>query len=263
MNSNIPVYSNGKPFLGFRLPAAQIFTDYSPSNDINAYIQAITGLEGGQQRKLLQSPHGTELLGLAAKYQLADSLSNLAYSGYQSRASCQRDSDCGSDQVCFTFNNRTYGSQQGPTCSDVVYPEIELGNKYNNGKPLRQSSDSCKTEQDCKGIDKFSKKPKKSMTCDHYYRGETYEDYGMCEVHYENKGRIYTLKQPPGWSLPLQEELQKCESDPDCGPTGINGWVRCKKAGDGNSYCVWPGQTDTQNPRDLISESPVGLSKIR
>lgn len=253
---SIPLFSNGKPFLGFRLPASQTFTDYSPSNDINSYIRSITGLEGSQQRKLLQSSHGTELLGLAARYQLADSISNLAFSGYQARASCQQDSDCGSDQVCFTFNNKTNNAQQGPTCSDAVYPEIELGNKYNNGKPLRQSSDPCKTEQDCRGIDIFSGQPKRSMTCNHYFRGETYEDTGMCQVHYYNKGRVFTLKQPPGWSLPLQEKLTQCESDSDCGPTGINGWVRCKKSGDNNNYCVWPGQTDTQNPRDLINVNP-------
>ena len=62
--SSPPTYDNGSIFLGYKVPGSQTFTSFSPSSDINAYLQAITGLSGYQQRQLLQSPNGTEVLNL-------------------------------------------------------------------------------------------------------------------------------------------------------------------------------------------------------
>lgn len=261
--SKPPMYSNGTPFLGYKLPAAQTFTSFSPSNDMNAYLNAITGMSGWKQRQLLQSRHGTEILNQAANGQLTDAVSNMVFPGYHSRASCQTDSDCGTGQTCYTFNDQVFGAQQGPTCSDTVYPEIMLGNQFNNGKPLRQYSNYCMSDTDCKKIDEYTGKAKKGMMCNHFYKGPNlFEDIGMCQVEYESGGRRYTLQQPPGWKMPIQEKLHECETNSDCGESGVNGWSRCVKSGDNKSYCVWPGQTNIPHPSELKTDIKFpGMSK--
>jgi hypothetical protein len=242
--SHSPTFQDGSPFLGFRLPAAQTFTSYSPSNDVNTYLQAVTGRGGWKQRQLLQSDHGTEILSKAVKNQLNEAVSNLDFPGYHHKASCQRDTDCSDGQLCYVFNDQVLGSQHGPVCSDVVYPEISLGNRFNQGIPLRQHSNFCESDKECSGKDKYTGKPKKGMKCNHYNKGPSMRsDIGMCQVEYESKGDRFFLEQPPGFTMPMNEPLQQCNSDIDCGPTGINGWTRCKKAGDKNSYCTWSGQT--------------------
>ena len=247
-DSHSPTFQDGSPFLGFRLPAAQTFTSYSPSNDVNSYLQAITGKGGWKQRQLLQSNHGTNILSRAVRNQLDNSVSNLAFPGYHSRSSCQRDTDCASGQLCYTFNDQVFGAQQGPVCSYTVYPEISLGNQFNKGIPLRQHNNFCMSDKECTGKDEFTGKSKQGMKCNHYIKGSSMrEDIGMCQVEYESKGKRFFLQQPPGMKMPMNEPLQTCKSDIDCGDTGINGWTRCQESGDGNSYCTWAGQTFRQN----------------
>jgi len=259
--SKPPTYDNGGLFLGFKVPAAQTFTNFSPPSDLNAYLNAISGLSGFEQRQLLQSKSGTEVLGQAASGKLSDNTSFLGIQTFPSKASCQTDSDCGSNQVCYTFNELTFGPQQGPTCTNTVYPEIMLGNEYNNGKPLRQESNFCYTDQDCKGIDKWTGKPKVGMSCNHYYKGPSiYSDNGLCQVNYESNGRRFYLNTPPGWVFPLNQKLTTCKSQADCGLTGINGWTRCVGGSeDGDKYCVWPGQTGTPSPKSLMGVTPRGI----
>jgi hypothetical protein len=257
-----PTYANGSPFLGYKLSGGQTFTSYSPSTDMNAYLQAITGMSGWKQRQLLQSKHGTEILNKAANGQLSDSISNMAFPGYHSRASCQQDTDCGDNQVCYTFNEQVSGPMQGPTCSPTVYPEIKLGNEFNNGKPLRQYSNYCTSDTDCQGVDKYTGNPKKGMVCNKQYKGPgVFERTGMCQVEYESGGLRYFLKQPPGWAIPLQTELKECNSQGDCGDTGIDGWSRCVSGSyDGKKYCTWPGQTHTPDPKELYKlDSPSNI----
>jgi len=255
--SHFPTFSNGSPFLGFKTPGDQTFTSFSPSSDMNAYLQAVTGMSGHEQRNLLQSRHGTQILSQAASGKLADSVAYLDSSTYHSRASCTQDADCPEKQVCSTFNDQVFGASQGPTCSPVVYPEVELGNKNNKGVPLRQYSNYCLSDNDCKGIDEFSGKPKHGMACDHLYQGpEMYSETGICKVQYESKGKRYNLSVPSGWTIPLNEKLTTCEKDSDCGLTGIDGWSRCTKAGNGNSYCLFPGKTETLGPSELNKLSP-------
>lgn len=261
--SNPPRFDNGSTFLGYRVPAGQTFTSYSPDSDNNAYLQAITGLSGYKQRQLLQSGVGTEILNQSVNGRDSNALSYLGLPGFQSKASCQQDADCGNGQICYIFNEQTFGAQQGPTCSPSVFPEVSLGNSFNKGKPLRQYSNYCQTEQDCQGVDEFSGKPKIGMTCNHYYKGPSqFEKTGLCQVQYESKGRRYHLKTPPGWTQPLNDPLRECKTQADCGPSGINGWVRCVGGSDdGKKYCVWPGKTYIPNPKDLKGEIPQGMKR--
>lgn len=260
--SSPPTYDNGSMFLGYKVPGGQTFTSYSPSSDINAYLQAITGLSGWQQRQLLQSSSGTQVLNQAANGQTTDSVSYMGLPGFHSRASCQTDSDCASDQICYAFNEQVFGPQQGPTCSPTVYPEIILGNALNNGKPLRQYTNYCYTDEDCQGIDQFTGKKKQGMTCNHYYKGPSiFEKNGICQVQYESNGKRYFLKTPPGWVMPLNQKLKECNVQSDCGPGGINGWQRCVGGSDdGKKYCTWPGQTYTPNPKELQNFVPAGIT---
>jgi hypothetical protein len=144
----------------------------------------------------------------------------------------------------------------------MVYPEVLLGNALNNGKPLRQESNYCYTDEDCQGIDKFTGKRKQGMSCNHYYKGPSiYEKNGLCQVQYENKGRRYFLKTPPGWTMPLNQKLNECNVQSDCGVGGINGWFRCVGGSDdGKKYCVWPGQTYTPSPKELSGITPSGMA---
>jgi hypothetical protein len=256
-----PTFDNKGDFLSFKQPAASTFTSFSPASDVNAYLQAITGLSGWKQRNLLQSKYGTEILNQAANGSQTDSISYLRVPGFHSKAACQTDSDCSSGQTCYTFNSQTFGPQQGPTCSDTVYPEVLLGNVYNQGAPLRQHSNSCYTDDDCKGIDQLSGQDKHGMQCNHNYKGPNiFEKSGLCQVQYESNGRRYFLQQPPGWKMPLQEDLQECSSQADCGPSGVNGWSRCSAgAADGKMYCVWPGQTNTPSPSESYGQRPKGM----
>lgn len=260
--SNPPTYSNGSTFLGYRVPAAQTFTSFSPSSDINAYMQAITGLSGYKQRNLLQSSIGTQVLNQSANGETSNSTSFLGFPGFHSKASCQTDSDCGDNQICYAFNEQVFGPQQGPTCTPAAYPEIILGNAFNDGKPLRQDSNYCYTDQDCQGIDKLTGKKKQGMTCNHFYKGPNiFEKNGVCQVQYEANGRRNFLKTPPGWTWPMNQKLKKCNTQSDCGVTGINGWTRCVAgADDGNKYCVWPGQTGTPTPKQLEGQVPAGFT---
>lgn len=257
-----PTYDNGSIFAGYRVPAAQTFTSFSPSSDMDAYLQSITGLSGYKQRKLLQSSVGSQILAQGASGQLSNSSSYLGFPGYHSQAACQSDSDCTGGQLCYAFNEQVFGPQPGPTCSNTVFPEISLGNAYNNGTPLRQNSNYCYTDEDCQGIDKFTGKKKVGMNCNHFYKGpDMFEKNGMCQVQYESGGKRYYLKTPPGWSWPLNQPLQKCNSNTDCGPDGVNGWVRCMGgASDGNKYCLWPGQTSTPTPREMAGTVPKGIT---
>lgn len=259
--SSPPTYDNGSVFLGYKVPGSQTFTSYSPSSDINAYIQSLTGLSGYKQRQLLQSPNGTEVLNQAANGKITDSVSYMGIPAFGSRAACQQDSDCSNNQICYTFNEQTFGPLQGPTCSPTIYPEIILGNEYNEGKPLRQYNNYCSTDEECNGIDQFSGKPKKGMTCNHYYKGpNVFEKTGLCQVQYDSGGKRYFLKNPPGWTKPLQTKLKECNVQSDCGPGGVNGWSRCVSgSNDGKKYCVWPGQTYTPSPRDLTGTLPAGM----
>lgn len=259
--SKPPTYQNGSLFLGFRVPGSQTFTSYSPSSDMTANLQAITGLSGYEQRELLQSSVGTEILNQAANEKSSNSTKYLGFPGYGSSASCQQDSDCPSNQVCYTFNEQTFGPLQGPTCSPTVYPEVLLGNMYNNGVPLRQYSNYCRSDDDCSGVDEFSKKKKQGMSCNHYYKGPNqFEKTGLCQVQYESGGQRYHLKTPPGWTMPLNESLRECKTSSDCGDTGIDGWTRCVGgSSDGKKYCVWPGQTYTPNPKQLKGAIPAGM----
>lgn len=261
--SNPPRFDNGSTFLGYRVPAAQTFTSFSPDSDNSAYLQAITGLSGYKQRQLLQSSIGTEILNQSVQGRETNALSYLGNQGFQSKASCQQDADCGDKQICYAFNEQTFGPLQGPTCSPTVYPEISLGNSFNKGKPLRQYSNYCQDDQQCSGIDEFSGKPKVGMTCNHYYKGpNVFEKTGLCQVQYESKGKRYHLKTPPGWTQPLNEELRECRVQADCGPSGVNGWVRCVGGSeDGKKYCVWPGQTYTPNPKELKGQIPRGMAR--
>lgn len=261
--SDPPTFDNGSTFLGYRVPAGQTFTSYSPDSDNNAYLQAITGLSGYKQRQLLQSASGTEILNQSVNGKNKDAVSYLGLPGYQSKASCQQDSDCGNGQVCYTFNDQTFGPQQGPTCTPAVYPEISLGNTFNKGKPLRQYSNYCQIDSDCQGIDEYSGMPKIGMDCNHYYKGpNTFEKTGLCQVQYESKGQRYYLKTPPGWVHPLNEKLRECKTQADCGVTGVNGWVRCVGGSeDGKNYCVWPGKTYTPNPKELRNDKPANMAR--
>jgi hypothetical protein len=260
--SKPPTFDNGSEFLGFRVPAAQTFTSYSPSSDMDAYLQSITGLGGYQQRELLQSPAGSSILTQSANGQAANTVNYLGFPGYHSQASCQQDADCGDNQICYTFNEQTFGPQQGPTCSPTVYPEVIIGNNFNNGKPLRQYSNSCSTNDDCHGTDEYSGKPKVGMSCNHYYNGPNdFSNIGLCQVQYENNGQRYHLRTPPGWTKPLNEKLNECNVQSDCGPSGVNGWARCVGGSDdGKNYCVWPGQTYTPNPKELKGQRPSGAT---
>lgn len=256
-----PTYENGSMFLSYRQPAAMTFTSNSPSSDMDAYLQAITGLGGWEQRALLQSKSGTELLSQAASGKTLDNVSYLGSSTYGSRASCQTDSDCPTGNVCYTFNDQVFGPQQGPTCSPTTFPEIMLGNTYNNGKPLRQYSNYCYTDTDCKGVDELTGKPKIGMSCNHFYKGPSvYSQNGLCQVKYQDKGRDFYLQTPPGWVFPLQTPLNECSTQSDCGLGGINGWARCVSgSSDGKKYCVWPGQTYTPTPKQLANSVPRGM----
>jgi len=258
-----PTYDNGSLFAGFRVPAAQTFTSYSPSSDMNAYMQQITGLSGYKQRNLLQSQVGSQILAQSASGELSNSSSYLGFPGYHSKAACQTDQDCTGGQICYAFNEQVFGPQPGPTCSNTVYPEVSLGNAYNQGAPLRQESNYCYSDQDCQGIDKFTGKKKVGMTCNHFYKGpDLFEKNGMCQVQYESGGKRYHLKTPPGWTWPLNQPLLECNDNTDCGPDGVNGWVRCAAgADDGKKYCLWPGQTNIPTPRDLEGTVPQGVSK--
>ena len=260
--SNPPRFENGSKFLGYKVPAGQTFTSYSPDSDTNAYLQAITGLSGYKQRQLLQSSVGTEILSQSVNGKDTSALSYLGIPGFQSKASCQQDGDCGNGQICYAFNEQTFGPLQGPTCSPSIYPEISLGNSFNKGKPLRQYSNYCQSDQECQGIDEYSGKPKVGMSCNHYYKGPNlFEKTGLCQVEYESNGKRYHLKTPPGWVNPLNSKLNECKSQKDCGPSGINGWVRCVDGSDdGKKYCVWPGKTFTPTPKQLKDDVPQNMS---
>ena len=262
LKSTPPTYDNGSLFAGYRVPAAQTFTSFSPSSDMNTYLQGITGLSGYKQRQLLQSPVGSQVLAQGSSGQLSNSSTYLGFPGYHSQASCQTDSDCTGDQVCYAFNEQTFGAQPGPTCSNTVYPEMQLGNAYNSGKPLRQHSNYCYTDEDCQGIDKYTGKKKVGMSCNHFYKGpDIFSDNGMCQVQYESGGQRYHLKTPPGWTWPLNQRLQTCSTDSDCGPGGINGWTRCVGgSNDGKKYCLWPGQTSIPTPKQLAGTIPRGTT---
>ena len=257
-----PTFNNGSDFLGYKVPAAQTFTSFSPSSDMDAYLQNITGLGGYQQREFLQSSSGTSVLDQSMSGSTDNALTYLGPSAFHSKAACQQDSDCGNSQICYTFNELTFGPQQGPTCSAAVYPEIILGNNYNEGKPLRQYANTCRTDTDCEGVDRLTGKPKKGMTCNHFYKGPSeFSEDGLCQVQYENNGERHHLKTPPGWTTPLNSKLKQCNTQADCGETGINGWTRCVSGSDdGNKYCVWPGQTATPNPKELKNAIPRGFT---
>jgi hypothetical protein len=261
--SKPPQYDNGSMFLGYRVPGGQTFTNFSPPSDMDAYLQALTGLSGWQQRNLLQSKNGTEVLAQAASGKMGEQTSYLGIPAYASKASCQQDADCPSNQICYAFNEQVFGPQQGPTCSPTVYPEILLGNQHNDGMPLRQYSNYCYTDEDCKTVDRWTGKPKVGMQCNHYYKGPNmYSKNGLCQVKYEHNGQNFFLKTPPGWTMPLQSKLQKCNTQSDCGPGGVNGWTRCVGGSDdGQSYCVWPGQTYTPSPKQLIDSIPRGMQR--
>jgi hypothetical protein len=261
--SNPPRFDNGSTFLGYKVPAGQTFTSYSPDSDNNAYLNAITGLSGYKQRNLLQSAAGTAILSQSVSGRESNAISYLGLPGFQSKASCQQDADCGNNQICYAFAGQSFGPNPGPTCSPSIYPEIALGNSFNEGKPLRQYSNYCQTSQDCKGVDQFSGKNKVGMSCNHYYKGPSmFEKTGLCQVEYESKGRRYNLKTPPGWVEPLNDPLRECKTQNDCGPSGINGWVRCVGGSDDNKkYCVWPGQTNTPTPKELQGEIPQGMRR--
>lgn len=262
LTSKPPTFENGSDFLSYKAPAGQTFTSYSPSSDINAYLQAITGLSGWKQRELLQSKYGTEILKQATNGAETNSVSYLRTPGYHSKAACQTDADCPDNQTCYTFNEQVFGPQQGPTCTPTVFPEILLGNAHNNGTPLRQYSNFCYTDEDCSGVDEYTGKPKVGMTCNHYYKGPSvYSNNGLCQVQYESEGRRYNLQQPPGWTMPLQERLRECNTDKDCGSSGINGWSRCTSGAiDGKKYCVWPGQTSTPSPKQMDNLIPKNVT---
>ena len=138
-----------------------------------------------------------------------------------------------------------------------------LGNKFGDGKPIRQESNYCYTDDDCKGIDKYTGKKKQGMSCNHYYKGpDIFERNGLCQVQYESNGRRYYLYQPPGWKMPLNEPLKECNVQSDCGVTGINGWSRCVGgASDGKKYCLWPGKTYTPTPKDMAGQIPRGVKR--
>lgn len=259
--SNIPTYSNGSSFLGYKQPAGQFLTSWSPSTDDYANIAATTGLSGYRLRELLQSKIGTQVLNQGVSGTSSVASSYLGFPGFHQKASCQTDSDCPSGNTCYAFNEQVFGPQQGPSCSPTVYPEIMIGNSMNNGKPLRQESNYCYTDQDCQGIDKFTGKNKVGMSCNHFYKGPSiFEKNGMCQVQYEDKGRRYFLKTPPGWVWPLNQKIKECNTQSDCGVTGINGWTRCVGgANDGKKYCVWPGQTYTPNPREMTGTLPRNI----
>ena len=262
LKNNPPTLTDGSLFFGYRVPGSQTFTSYSPSSDMSAYLQDITGLSGWKQRRLLQSPNGTEILSQGVSGKSKNNISYLGSSTYGSKASCQGDADCGTGQVCYTFNNQTIGPQQGPTCSPTVFPEIMLGNQFNNGKPLRQYSNFCYTDSDCKKTDKYTGKPKHGMKCNHYYKGDQFEQNGLCQVEYESGGKRYFLNQPPGWTIPLNEPLKSCKKQTDCGSSGINGWSRCASGAlDGKNYCTWPGRTNIPSPSQLKNEIPQGFTE--
>lgn len=260
--SYVPTYSNGSIFLGYKQPASQAMTSFSPSSDINAYMQAISGLGGYKYRNLLQSKVGTQILSEGMNGTGNVSTSFLRFPGFHSKAACQTDQDCGNNQICYAFNEQVFGPLQGPTCSPTVYPEIVLGNMSNNGKPLRQHSNYCFTDEDCKGVDKFSGKNKVGMSCNHFYKGpDIFEKNGLCQVQYEDKGKRFFLKTPPGWVMPLNQPMKECKTQSDCGVTGINGWTRCVGgSNDGKKYCVWPGQTYTPTPKEMQNQLPMGMS---
>lgn len=236
-------FQDGSSFLGFRSPAAQTFTSYSPSNDINGYLNSVTGKNGWEHRQFLQSEKGGEFLQAAMKKARDDAITKLDFPGYHAETSCQRDNDCNKGQVCYIFNEKKFGTSHGPICSDVVFPEISLGNKYNKGIPIRQHSNFCKKDEDCTGEDEYTGKPKKGMKCNHYTTGNKKEDIGLCQVEYTTGKEKFFLQQPPGLRMSLDEKLESCKHHVDCGKSGINGWTRCEPAGDGKSYCSYPGQT--------------------
>lgn len=248
--SKQPTYPDGTPFLGFKVPAAQTFTSYAPSSDIEAHISKVSGLDGWKKRGLLQSESGSNLTKKLHDKKIKSSLSNLKIPSYHTSEACQRDEDCDKDQVCYLFNDNVFGPQQGPVCSKVVYPEKDLGNVHNNGIPLRQFSNYCENDSDCKGIDEFTGKPKVNMKCNFNYKGsDQKENIGMCQVHYKSEGKNFFLQDPPGWKAPLEEELQECKENIDCGSNGVNGWTRCVPTDSGKSYCLWVGHSGTPVPK--------------
>ncbi len=259
--SYTPQYTNGSTFLGFKQPGAQFMTSFSPSSDINAYLQATSGLSGYKFRELMQSKIGSQMVGQGMAGTSNVSSASLRVPAFHSKAACQTDADCGDGQTCYAFNEQVFGPQQGPTCSPTVYPEIMLGNAVNNGTPLRQESNYCYSDADCQGVDKYTGKRKVGMTCNHFYKGpDVFEKNGMCQVQYEDKGKRFFLKTPPGWVWPLNKRLRECKTQSDCGVTGINGWTRCVGGSDdGKKYCTWPGQTYTPNPRELAGQTPRGM----
>jgi hypothetical protein len=101
------------------------------------------------------------------------------------------------------------------------------------------------------------------MSCNHFYKGPSvYSQNGLCQVKYQDHGRQFYLQTPPGWVFPLQQKLNECKTQSDCGTDGINGWARCVGgSSDGKKYCVWPGQTYTPTPKQLANSVPRGMNR--
>ena len=261
LKSIVPRNSDGTLFLGYKVPATYL-SSYMP-NDEDAYLEKITGKSGNELRELLQSPIGAQLIAQSQSGQLNRNVTYMSSPGFGVGA-CSSDGDCATNQLCYLSGGKSRATTISPKmCRDVVYPEMTLGNAYNNGTPLRQYSNVCQTDKDCQGIDAYTKKPKKGMACNHFYRGPIAEQYGLCQVTYNGRdGKRFFLPTPDGLDKPLYSPLLECKTNTDCGPSGINGFTRCVSgAADGKNYCLYPGQTGLLPPKNLQDFIPRGITE--
>lgn len=259
LKTKVPRKSDGSLLLGYKTPAAYL-SNYMP-NDEDAYLERITGKKGNELRELMSSAVGSQLIAQSQSGDLNKNVSFLTSPGWGG-GSCSSDGDCATNQLCFSFGSKSRDSTVNPRmCRDVVYPELTLGMPFNNGVPLRQESNVCQTDKDCEGIDAYTKKPKKGMACNHFYRGEVPEKYGLCQVTYSGRnGKRFFLPTPAGWDRPLNTPLTECKTNADCGKSGVNGWLRCVSgAADGKNYCLWPGDTGLIPPSELKDIVPKGV----
>lgn len=75
---NPPTYSDGSLFLGYNTPAAQTFTSYTPSSDIEASIKSITGFHGWEKRQHLQGEKGTKIAKCIHTKKISNKISDLS-----------------------------------------------------------------------------------------------------------------------------------------------------------------------------------------
>ena len=121
-----PTYPDGTPFLGYNVPAAQTFTSFSPSSDVEEHLNVVTGKSGWEKRLHLQSKTGFDMVKSMSDEKLKKSLKSYTTPHYHFIDVCKKNSICKIGGTCTIYNDNIFGPQQGPFCPDSSQKEMYL-----------------------------------------------------------------------------------------------------------------------------------------